>query len=98
MVSQFFDNVVGPELVAYLLGMKFTAFFLLACGAVVKEDEALTRLQNVVKRYAPFNTSIWSFLIGFAAIGLQIRLPLVPSASSATILQSGSYPMLTRLS
>ena len=30
--------------------MKFSAFFLLACGAVVKQDEALTGLEAVAKR------------------------------------------------
>jgi hypothetical protein len=35
----------------YLQGMKFSSFFLLACGAVIKKGEALAGLQEVVQRY-----------------------------------------------
>ena len=35
----------------YIVGTKFSAFFLLACGAVVRQGEALTGLQDMVKRY-----------------------------------------------
>jgi len=38
-------------MVNYIAGMKFSAFFLLACGAVVKQAEALDGLKAVTKRY-----------------------------------------------
>ena len=35
----------------YIKGMKFSSFFLLACGAVVRESEALAGLEAAVKGY-----------------------------------------------
>jgi len=34
----------------YIAGMKFSSFFLLACGAVVREGEALAGLQEIAKK------------------------------------------------
>jgi hypothetical protein len=36
----------------YIIGMKFSSFFLLACGAVVREKEALNGLENMVEKYS----------------------------------------------
>ena len=95
MVIQFFDCIVGEEMIDYITGMKFSAFFLLACGAVVKQDEALTGLQTVAKRYFnPIQTCL--FLNGFIGFSLQIHLLLVQSVSSATRLQPGWCPTSTR--
>ena len=49
---KFFDAVIGPDMIEYIKGMKFSAFFLLACGAVVREKSALDGLEAIVKRYA----------------------------------------------
>lgn len=49
---QFFENIIGPEMMKYFNQMKFSSFFLLACGAVVRESEALAGLEEVIKRYA----------------------------------------------
>ena len=38
-------------MIDYITGMKFSAFFLLACGAVVKQAEALAGLKAVAERY-----------------------------------------------
>jgi len=37
-------------MMAYITGMKFSAFFLLACGAVVKKGDALASLKALVER------------------------------------------------
>lgn len=47
---QFFDTVIGPTMIEYLQGMKFSAFFLLACGAVVRVNEAREALKRVTVR------------------------------------------------
>ena len=51
MFLQFFDTVFGGLMVNHLQKMKFSSFFLLACGAVVKEGEALTGLQLAAEKY-----------------------------------------------
>jgi hypothetical protein len=38
-------------MVEYVVGMQFSALCLVACGAVVKESEALAGLEAVVKEY-----------------------------------------------
>ena len=35
----------------YIGGLKFSTFFLLACGAVIEKEEALNGLQAVAERY-----------------------------------------------
>jgi hypothetical protein len=88
MLTQFFDSIVGEDLTECITEMKFSVFFLLACGAVVKQSEALAGLQAVAKRY--FNiVPVYTSLTGFLGSSLQIRLPLVLSTSSATRPQSG---------
>ena len=47
---QFFDTVVSQEMTSYLESMKFSAFFLLACGAVVQVVEARQAFTQVVSR------------------------------------------------
>ena len=95
MAIQFFETIVGVDMINYTAGMKFSAFFLLACGAVVKQDEALAGLQTVAERY--FNSVlICLFLNDCIGFGLQIHLPLVPNASSATRWQPGWYLMPAR--
>jgi hypothetical protein len=47
MPTQFFDSVVGEDLMKCITAMKFSAFFLLACGVVVKQSGALAGLQAV---------------------------------------------------
>lgn len=48
---QFIDAIFGEDMTEYLSNLKFSAFFLLACGAVVKEGEALTGLQSAAEKY-----------------------------------------------
>ena len=55
MFPQFFDAVFGIQMIKYLTKMKFSAFFPLACGAVVKNCEALAGLQSTVQRYHLFH-------------------------------------------
>jgi hypothetical protein len=50
----------------YIENMKFSAFFLLACGAVVKEGAALSGLQTISERYG-CPALVYSFLTYFAA-------------------------------
>ena len=54
-------------MVGYITEMKFSAFFLLACGAVVKEKEALTGLEAVVKKYNFLNLT-FSILINLHSL------------------------------
>jgi hypothetical protein len=52
ILVQFFDSVFGKAMNDYLGTTKFSAFFLLACGAVVNQAGALAGLQSTVQRYA----------------------------------------------
>jgi len=63
----------------YIRKMEFSSFCLLACGAVVRENEALAGLEAVVERYV-LQHLIWSLLTDFSGSSLQIPLPLVQSA------------------
>jgi len=82
-------------MVDYIAGMKFSAFFLLARGAVVKQAEALNGLKAVAKRYFGL-MPIQPFLTISPGLNLHIHLPLVPSTSSATRSQLGWCPMPTK--
>lgn len=66
-------------MVEYITGMKFSSLFLLACGAVVREAEALTGLEAVAERYG-FSGRTFALLINFLVCDLQMPLPLEPSA------------------
>jgi hypothetical protein len=65
-------------MVKYITGMKFSTLCLLACGAVVREKEALTGLEAVVERYG-FSGRIFTMLNDFIAYNLPMPLPLEPS-------------------
>ena len=66
-------------MVDYIKGMKFSSFFLLACGAVVRKSEAMAGLEAVARRYAPsgFICSLLTSLTGYSS---PIPLLLVLSA------------------
>jgi len=63
----------------YITKMKFSALFLLACGAVVREREALAGLKAVANGYG-FSTLVFSILIHFIVCSLQMPLLLGLSA------------------
>ena len=77
--------------------MKFSTFFLLTCGAIVKQAEAFAGLKAVAKRYFG-SISIESFLISSPGLTSQMHSLLVLSISSATRSQVGWYPTLTKWS
>lgn len=65
-------------MVNYIRKMKFSAFFLLACGAVVRQTEALSGLEGIVKRYE-FLSLIFPSLTRYTGWSSQMPLPLVLS-------------------
>ena len=73
MFLQFFNAVFGTAVIGYLQKMKFLAFFLLSCGAVVKEAGALTGFRLTVERYVCF--ICWPFLTDLAGSLSQTHSP-----------------------
>lgn len=59
----------------YISGMKFSSFFLLACGAVTREGEALDGLEKVVEEYVSQRT-ICSLLTKLVGVNSLTLLPL----------------------
>ena len=86
--------VVGTDMIEYIKGMVFSSFFLLTCGAVVRESEAMDGLGAVAKRYAlclklnPANM--------FSGCSSQTPSPSVLNTSSATTPRCGWSPMPTK--
>ena len=67
-------------MISYILGMKFSSFFLLACGAATREGEPLSGLTEIIDRCVSQRTirSLLTKLVGFGSLML---LPLGPSGS-----------------
>ena len=59
----------------YITKMKFSALFLLACRAVVREREALAGLEATVEKYG-FSTLVFPVLTHFIAYSLPMPLLL----------------------
>ena len=83
-------------MIKYIAAMKFSAFFLLACGAVVHNSEALAGLEAVAKGYFIPHLSIYALLSHTIASVLQTHLLLGPSTSLATKLHLGWCRILSR--
>lgn len=66
-------------MVKYITGMKFSSLFLLACGAVVREREALAGLEAVTNRYGQPDLA-FVMLIDCIACNWWMPLPLELSA------------------
>ena len=86
----------------YIAGMKFSALFLLACGAVVREREALAGLEAAVKEYGfltlvflhanPFRSLQFTDAFAFGAERLISHYPAMWMISYADQVISGGQP------
>ena len=72
----------------YIKGIEFSSLFLLTCGAVVNEEEALSNLRGVVEQYVN-PTPIRSPLIHPSVASSMMHLHSVQSASLPTMSASG---------
>ena len=88
-------------MVEYIKEMKFSSLFLLACGAVVREKEALAGLEEVTKRYAfrlaamlanrPFRLQVTD-AFAFGAEGLFSHYPALWMIAYADQVIIGGQP------